>query len=94
MKDFKDIVKQAYPDIQNEKEHQEKALRCVHFLGMNNTGLNRCFQLNKDIDNYSITMKDCITMDVAFRKMIKENPDKNYLLLSITAGHGMCKDGG
>ena len=61
---------------------------------MNDNGLNKCFQLNKDIDTYSITMKDFTTMDVAFRKMLKENPDKNYLLLSITAGHGMCRDGG
>ena len=61
---------------------------------MNDTGLNKCYQLNKDIDNYSITMKDFTTMDVAFRKMLKENPDKNFLQLSITAGHGMCKDRG
>ena len=87
-------MKQAYPDIQNETEHQEKALRCARFLGMNDTGHNKCFQLNKDIENYSITMKDFTTMDVEFRKMLKENPDKNYLLLTITAGHDMCKDGG
>ena len=61
---------------------------------MNDTGHNKCFQLNKDIETYSITMKDFTTMDVAFRKMLKENPDKNFLQLSITAGHGMCRDGG
>ena len=64
MKDYKGIIKQAYPDIQKEKDHEAKALKAVRFLGMNNTELNKCYQLNKDLDSYDIKMKDFTTMDI------------------------------
>ena len=65
----------------------------VRFLGVDNKGLNRCFLLNKDLDTYDIKMKDFASLDIGFKKMLKQNPDKRFLQFAITAGHGMCKDG-
>ena len=49
--------------------------------------------MNKDLDTYSIKIMDFIGVDIIVKNMLKQNPDKKFLQFSITAGHGMCKDG-
>ena len=93
-KNSKGIVEQAYPDIPFENDNQERALLAVRFQGVDDKGLNRCFVLNKDLDTYDTSMKDFNSVDIEFKKMLKKNPDKRFLQFAITAGHGMCKDGG
>ena len=51
------------------------------------------FKLNKDLDTYNVKIKDFSTVDIEVKKMLKQNPDKKFLQFSITAGHGMCRDG-
>ena len=62
-------------------------------MGIDDKRQNRLFQLNKDLDNYNIKIKDFSAVDIEVKKMLKQNPDKKFLQFSITAGHGMCKDG-
>ena len=39
-------------------------------------------------------MNDFNRVDIEFRKMLQKDPDKFFLQFSITAGHGMCYEGG
>ena len=87
------IVAQAYPDIDEENDNEALGLKCFGFLGIEENGQDKLYKLNKDLDTYNVTFKDFNTVDIDFKKMLKQNPDKRILQLSITAGHGMCKDG-
>ena len=41
------------------------------FIGVDNKGFNKCFVANKDIENYSFTMKDIFAIDKEFKTMLK-----------------------
>ena len=86
-------MKQAYPDINEENDNEAQGLKCFGFIGINDRKLNRLFKLNKDLDTYNVKIKDFGAVDIDVKNMLKQNPDKRILQLSITAGHGMCKDG-
>ena len=92
-KDIEGNVKQTYPDINEENDNEAQGLKCFRFLGIDDKELNRLFQLNRDLDTYNVKIKDFNTVDTEVKKMLRQNPDKKILQFSITAGHGMCKEG-
>ena len=89
---------QAYPDMPQEKEHFEKALDIVGFMGFNSNpdksdNTNKCLIANKDLETQNITVKDVNAIEKEVRTLFSSNPKKKVLSFSIISGHGMNKEG-
>ena len=67
--------------------------KAAKFIGIDDFGVDDCFIINKDVETYSVSMKDLIKLDKDLRKKLKEGPEKKYFSIFFIAGHGMLRDG-
>ena len=65
----------------------------AEFLGITDFGKDDCYILNKDLEHYNITRKQCTDAFISLTKRCKASPDEKTFVLMFWAGHGMCNDG-